>query len=242
MAQSLQKELAHDEEISTAASLRVVDVRKSFASPNGSRLEVLRGVTFDLRAGEVVAITGASGSGKSTLLQLLGGLDNPDHGSVVVNGKDIASMSVDATAEFRQSRIGFVFQFHYLLNDLSAIENVTLPLLISRTSGSEAQSRARGLLAAVGLADRLDHPVSHLSGGEQQRVALVRAIVTSPQLLLADEPTGNLDASTGDEIGKIIVNYVRSRQGNAIIATHNEALAEICDRILVLDDGRIHVV
>lgn len=240
MAQSLQKELAHAE-INTAPSLRVVDVRKSFESPNGNRLEVLRGITFNLRRGEVVAITGASGSGKSTLLQLLGGLDTPDHGSVIMSGQDIASMSPDAAAEYRQSRVGFVFQFHYLLNDLSAIENVTLPLLISRVSVGEAHARASRLLADVGLADRFDHPVSHLSGGEQQRVALARALVPSPQLLLADEPTGNLDASTGDEIGKIIVNYVHSTQGNAIIATHNEALAESCDRVFLLEDGRIHI-
>jgi len=242
MAQSLQTELGHIEEINAAASLRVIDVRKSFESPNGSRVEVLRGVTFELRAGEVVAVTGASGSGKSTLLQLLGGLDTPDHGSIVLSSKDIASMSSDATAEFRQSRIGFVFQFHYLLHDLSAIENVTLPLMISRTCVAESQVRARALLKDVGLADRLDHPVSHLSGGEQQRVALARALVTSPGLLLADEPTGNLDASTGDEIGKTIINYVHSTQGNAIIATHNEALAELCDRVLLLEDGRIRVV
>src|SRR5215212_1099477 len=163
--------------------ISVVDLRKSFIAPNGERIEVLRGVTFTANAGESIAITGASGSGKSTLLHLLGGLETPDHGNIALDG--------------HRSQIGFVFQFHYLLPDLSALENVALPLLIRRSSGAYRQ--ATDLLQETGLADRLDHPVSHLSGGEQQRVAVARALITKPQLVLADEPTGNLDPSVGEE-------------------------------------------
>jgi lipoprotein-releasing system ATP-binding protein len=243
MAQSLQIQLdKRSKETGSGQALHVIDLRKSFETPDGRRLEVLRGVTFEVEPGEVVAITGASGSGKSTLLQILGGLDSPDHGSVILGREDVTSFSGDVVAQFRQSRIGFVFQFHYLLNDLSAVENVALPLMISRKSSGEAKRRAHALLAEVGLANRSDHPSSHLSGGEQQRVALARALVTTPLLLLADEPTGNLDASSGDEIGKIMVEYVRSRDAIAIIATHNENLARLCDRILLLEDGRIHRV
>src|ERR1044071_1209072 len=163
--------------------LEVVDLRKSFAAPNGERIEVLRGISFELKAGECVAITGASGSGKSTLLHLLGGLEEADHGSLT---------------PFRREQIGFVFQFHYLLPDLSALENVALPLLIRRSRNGSAFQRATDLLEQTGLSGRLDHPVSHLSGGEQQRVAVARALITDPQLVLADEPTGNLDASVGE--------------------------------------------
>jgi lipoprotein-releasing system ATP-binding protein len=223
-------------------ALRVVDLRKSFESPTKQRIEVLRGVTFDVRPGEVIAIIGASGSGKSTLLQLLGGLDEPDHGSVVLTGTDLTAMRGDVIATFRQLHIGFVFQFHYLLNDLSAVENVALPLMISRIAFGDARRKAIELLKEVGLADRSEHPTSHLSGGEQQRVALARALVTAPRLLLADEPTGNLDTAIGDEIGKIIVNYVSHTTSIAIIATHNENLAGICDRVMLLEDGRIRPV
>lgn len=201
--------------------LEVVDLRKSFAAPNGENIAVLRGLTFTINAGECVAITGPSGSGKSTLLHLLGGLETADHGSLTT---------------FRREEIGFVFQFHYLLPDLSAIENVALPLLIRRSD--VAYQRARQLLADSGLADRLDHPVSHLSGGEQQRVAVARALVTQPQLVLADEPTGNLDLSTGAEIGQTLVAYSRSHSAIVLIATHSPALSQLCDRMLVLEAGR----
>ena len=225
-----------------AQVLRVTDLRKSFATPDSRRLEVLRGVTFSAKRGEVVAVMGASGSGKSTLLQLLGGLDKPDHGSIQLSDQDIAAMSGDSVAEFRLARIGFVFQFHYLLNDLTALENVALPLMISRVGNAEAKRQAKSLLAEVGLDQRADHPSSHLSGGEQQRVALARAMITAPQMLLTDEPTGNLDASIGDEIGKLLVDYVRKTNSLAIVATHNESLARICDRVLLLEQGRIRLI
>jgi lipoprotein-releasing system ATP-binding protein len=209
--------------------ISVVDLRKSFVAPNGERLEVLRGVTFDANAGETVAITGASGSGKSTLLHLLGGLETPDHGTVTLNGTN-----------GRRNEIGFVFQFHYLLPDLSAVENVALPLLIARRWARHAFDRAKSLLRDAGLESRADHPVSHLSGGEQQRVAVARALVTEPKLLLADEPTGNLDAAIGEEIAHTLVEYARKHAAITIIATHSASLASLCDRSLVLEGGKVH--
>ena len=209
--------------------ISVVDLRKSFVAPNGERLEVLRGVTFDANAEETVAITGASGSGKSTLLHLLGGLETPDHGTVTLNGTN-----------GRRNEIGFVFQFHYLLPDLSAVENVALPLLIARRGTRHAFDHAKSLLRDAGLESRADHPVSHLSGGEQQRVAVARALVTEPKLLLADEPTGNLDAAIGEEIAHTLVEYARKRAAITIIATHSASLARLCDRSLVLEGGKVH--
>ena len=203
--------------------LEVVDLRKSFAAPNGERIEVLRGVTITVNPGECVAITGASGSGKSTLLHLVGGLEDPDHGALTA---------------FRRERIGFVFQFHYLLPDLTALENVALPLLVRRSHNAFQQ--AAKLLNASGLTDRLDHPISHLSGGEQQRVAVARALITEPDLILADEPTGNLDPSISEEIGKSLVKYVREHSKMALIATHSPTLAQLCDRVMVLEGGRLH--
>jgi lipoprotein-releasing system ATP-binding protein len=243
--QSLQSELENEVQATPPAErptvdLRVVDVRKSFASPSGERIEVLRGVSLEVKAGETVAIVGASGSGKSTLLHLLGGLDDPDHGSISLANTELGSLRGDAMSDFRQRHIGFVFQFHYLLTDLSAAENVTLPLLISRHSSVAAKRRTTALLTEMGLAARADYPTSHLSGGEQQRVAMARALVTSPRFLLADEPTGNLDAAIGDEIGKTLANYVRSRNAIAMIATHNKTLASLCDRVMLLEGGRLH--
>jgi lipoprotein-releasing system ATP-binding protein len=200
--------------------LAVVDLRKSFIAPNGERIEVLRGVTFTVNAGESLAITGVSGSGKSTLLHLLGGLETPDHGSIT---------------SFRRNRIGFIFQFHYLLPDLSALENVALPLLIARHKRDVAFDRATNLLSEAGLAERANHPVSHLSGGEQQRVAVARALIATPELVLADEPTGNLDAAIGEEIGRTLVDYARKHSAIVIIATHSPVLARMCDRSLNLE-------
>ncbi|HEV2837552.1 MAG TPA: ABC transporter ATP-binding protein [Pyrinomonadaceae bacterium] len=202
--------------------LEVVDLRKSFAAPNGERIEVLRGVSFTINPGECIAITGASGSGKSTLLHLIGGLENTDHGSLTA---------------LRREQIGFVFQFHYLLPDLTAVENVALPLMVRRSK--DPLARAAALLKETGLAARLDHPISHLSGGEQQRVAVARALITEPELILADEPTGNLDPSISKEIGRSLVNYVRERSKMALIATHSPTLAQVCDRILLLEGGRV---
>jgi len=202
--------------------ISVVDLRKSFVAPDGERIEVLRGVTFEAQPGESIAITGASGSGKSTLLHLLGGLETPDHGTITHRGE-----------------IGFVFQFHYLLPDLSAVENVALPLLIGRWKKQRAFERAMALLGETGLSDRADHPISHLSGGEQQRVAVARALVTEPKLLLADEPTGNLDEKISEQIGQTLVDYARKHSAITMIATHSLSLAKMCERILRLEAGRI---
>ena len=212
--------------------ISVVDLRKSFTAPNGKRLDVLRGVTFAANAGESIAITGASGSGKSTLLHLLGGLETADHGTITLDG------TLDGCNGRQQ--IGFVFQFHYLLSDLSAVENVALPLLIARHKRGHAFERALELLKAAGLEARADHPVLHLSGGEQQRVAVARALITEPKLLLADEPTGNLDAGIGEEIGLTLVDYARKHSAITLIATHSTRLAKLCDRSLVLEGGRVH--
>ena len=211
--------------------ISVVDLRKSFVSPNGERLEVLRGVTFSANAGETIAITGASGSGKSTLLHLLGGLETADHGTISLNGADGG-----------RQEIGFVFQFHYLLSDLSALENVALPLLIARQSSRQAYERAHTLLKDAGLDERADHPVSHLSGGEQQRVAVARALANEPKLLLADEPTGNLDAAIGEEIARTLVNYAHKYSAITVIATHSATLAQMCARTLLLENGRVNPV
>lgn len=221
-------------------SLHVVDLRKAFLSPAGQRIEVLRGLSLSVEPGESVAIMGASGSGKSTLLHLLGGLDEADHGSITLGGREIGALKTTASARLRQSHISFVFQFHYLLSDLTAAENVAMPLLIQRVSRGEALHRAHILLGDVGLSDRAEHPVTHLSGGEQQRVAVARALVTRPQLILADEPTGNLDASISDEIARTLTNYTATHSHMAVIATHNPDLASRCDRISNLVDGRLH--
>ena len=205
--------------------MNVVDLRKSFVAPNGERIEVLRGVNFTAADGESIAITGPSGSGKSTLLHLLGNLETPDHGTITLE---------------RFNAIGFVFQFHYLLPDLSAVENVALPLLIARWSKTKAFGRALDLLQETGLADRADHPISHLSGGEQQRVAVARALITEPKLLLADEPTGNLDEAISDQIGRTLVQYAHKNAAITIIATHSPSLARLCDRSLMLEGGRTH--
>ena len=220
--------------------LRVTDLRKSFLSPTGERIEVLRGVSFSAAAGEVVAIMGASGAGKSTLLHLLGGLEAPDHGSIVAGEFAIEGATPSTLAHFRNRQVGFVFQFHNLLPDLTAAENVSLPLLITRTRRPQAMRQALQMLEDVGLDSRVSASVvGHLSGGEQQRVAVCRALITRPALVLADEPTGNLDTKIGNEIARSLVSYARDSRALAIIATHNRALAELCDRTLVLREGRL---
>lgn len=220
--------------------LLVSDLRKSFFSPTGERIEVLRGASFSASAGEAVAVMGSSGAGKSTLLHLLGGLEATDHGAIVAGDFAIDQASPAALARFRNKRVGFVFQFHHLLPDLTAAENVSLPLRITRITRREGMRRSMELLEEVGLDSRVaDSVVGHLSGGEQQRVAVCRALITRPALVLADEPTGNLDTTTGAEIARAIVSYARNHQALAIIATHNHALAEICDRTLVLSNGRL---
>jgi len=219
--------------------LEVADLRKSFREPAGGVLEVLRGVSLALRAGEAAAVVGASGAGKTTLLHVCGGLEAADGGSVKVGGLDVTRASPAELVRWRGAQVGFVFQSHHLLADLSAEENVALPLLVARVRRREALARARGLLGEVGLARRLAHAAGELSGGEQQRVAVARALVTRPRLVLADEPTGNLDARTGAEVGALLLSLCREARACALVATHNEGLAGLCDRRLALREGRL---
>ena len=217
--------------------LVVSEVHKGFPTPAGTRLDVLRGVSFSIAPGEMVAITGASGAGKSTLLHILGGLETADKGSVTLNDLDVTNASSALMAQLYKREVGFVFQFHHLLPDLSASENVALPLFINRENRRDAMRRAAVSLDTLNLGTHAGHPVSQLSGGEQQRVAVARALITKPHLVLADEPTGNLDATIGDEIGAMLASYCRTRPAAVVIATHNELLANTCDRILNLHDG-----
>lgn len=220
--------------------LVVTDLRKSFTSPTGERIEVLRGVSFSASAGEAIAVMGSSGAGKSTLLHLLGGLEAADHGTIVAGEFAIDRASPSALAHFRNRQVGFVFQFHHLLPDLTAAENVSLPLSIGRTRRGDAVRRAEQMLEEFGLDNRVSASlVGHLSGGEQQRVAVCRAIINRPAIILADEPTGNLDVPIGEVIARSLVSYAREMQAIVVIATHNRALAELCDRTLVLQDGRL---
>ncbi|MBD0370876.1 MAG: ABC transporter ATP-binding protein [Pyrinomonadaceae bacterium] len=226
---------------SSSLSLVVRDVRKSFRTPQGERLEVLRGASFAVEAGEMVAVMGASGAGKTTLLHVVGGLEEADGGDCFLGDFNITRARSFELARFRNEQVGFVFQFHHLLPDLTAAENVALPLLINRTPLKEASKRASLALERVRLLERAEHRVAELSGGEQQRVAVARALVREPQLVLADEPTGNLDTEVGDEIGAMLASYCHERGAALLIATHNQRLAALCDRILRLEHGRIEI-
>jgi lipoprotein-releasing system ATP-binding protein len=205
----------------------------------GRTLHVLRHLDLAVEAGEMVAIVGASGVGKSTLLHVLGGLDRLDDGRVLVGGRDLASMSDAELVAFRNRHVGFVFQFHHLLPEFSALENAEMPLRIARMPVEQGRPRAAALLARVGLADRLTHRPGMLSGGEQQRTAMARALVMEPSLLLADEPTGDLDEHTADALHALLREIHRERQLTSIIATHNPRLAAACDRTLRLAEGHL---
>ena len=202
-------------------------------------LEVLHGLSFSVERGEIVSIVGASGAGKSTLLQIIGTLMSPDEGSVTINGRDVAGMSDNELSEFRNRHVGFVFQSHHLLEEFSAVENVMMPMLIASVKRAEAQRRAAELLELVQMSHRLEHRPSALSGGEQQRVAIARALANNPSVVLADEPTGNLDTVTRDEIQRLFFDLRERTNQTFIIVTHDEALAEKSDRKIVMSDGRI---
>jgi len=215
-------------------------VCKRFLGGDGNALEVLRGVDLTVGAGEIVAVVGASGSGKSTLLHLLGALEGADAGAVEIAGESVAAArTAGQLDELRNRRIGFVFQFHHLLKEFSAVENVAMPLRIGGLSRTEAMARATRLLERVGLGARISHRPAELSGGEQQRVAVARALVHRPALLLADEPTGNLDHHTAEDIHDLIVSVIRESSVAAVLVTHNAALAARADRVLTLVDGRL---
>jgi lipoprotein-releasing system ATP-binding protein len=204
------------------------------------RLEVLTDLDLEMDQGDMIAITGVSGSGKSTLLHLLGGMDRPDTGSVLIAGQDITRLDPVALSQFRNRTIGFVFQFHHLLPEFTALENVMMPLLLRVQGPREAASTAGAILREVGLEGRLHHRPGELSGGEQQRVALARALVGRPRLLLADEPTGNLDPQTGEAISALFREQHRKHGLASILVTHNERLARICDRTYHLENGRLN--
>jgi lipoprotein-releasing system ATP-binding protein len=218
--------------------ITVSSLSKSFVTDRG-RIEVLREVSLDITAGARIAVVGASGAGKTTFMHLLGGLDKPTSGSVTFAGKDIFSYSASELDAFRNRSIGFVFQFHQLLPEFTAIENVMMPALIARDSVREAQEKAGDILAAVGLDHRLDHKPGQLSGGEQQRVAIARSLVMSPKLLLADEPTGNLDSSTSDEILALLDRLHEERELTIVVVTHSEKVSAHMDRVVRMVDGRM---
>ena len=214
--------------------IRATDIHKSFGT-----LEVLKGVSLDVAQGEVVSIVGASGAGKTTLLQIIGTLSRPDGGRGEIDGRDVSALGDRALSQFRNERIGFVFQFHHLLAEFTAFENVCIPGLIGRRPRADVERRAAELLDMMGLAARRDHKPGQLSGGEQQRVAIARALVNSPAVLLADEPSGNLDSHNRDEIHRLFFD-LRERLGQTVvIVTHDENLAAMADRKITMSDGLI---
>ena len=210
------------------------NLSKSFGN-----LQALKGVSLSISKGEVVSVVGASGAGKSTLLQILGTLSTPDTGSLIIDEQDVLRMNASRLSAFRNRRIGFVFQSHRLLPEFTALENVMIPSLIACLSNKESASRAKALLSEVGLLDRMDHKPSELSGGEAQRVAIARALVNNPAVLFADEPSGNLDSATKQDIHRIFFEMREKHGQTIVIVTHDETLADMCDRKLVMSDGLI---
>ena len=202
-------------------------------------LQVLKGVDIDIAKGEIVSIIGKSGAGKSTLLHIIGTLDHPDAGSIVINSVDTTQLNKKDLAKFRNETIGFVFQFHHLLNEFTALENVTIPAHIYGTNSAKADKKAKELLDFLGLSDRMEHKPQELSGGEQQRVAVARALINDPAVIFADEPTGNLDASSSDDLHNLLKSLQSEMGQTFLIVTHNEELAKLSDRTLTMQDGRI---
>ena len=214
--------------------IRITDIHKSFGT-----LEVLKGVSLDVAQGEVVSIVGASGAGKTTLLQIIGTLSRPDGGRVEIDGRDVSALGDRALSQFRNERIGFVFQFHHLLAEFTAFENVCIPGLIGRRPRADVERRAAELLDMMGLAARRDHKPGQLSGGEQQRVAIARALAKKPSLLLCDEPTGALDYATGKQILALLQDQSRKNGMTVVIITHNSALTAMADRVIGIRNGTV---
>ncbi len=225
----------------TEAVLEARQVQKSFQQ-GPVTLDVLRGINVAINAAERLAIVGASGSGKTTLLQILGGLDKPSNGQVLVDGRDIHSLSERERGELRNRALGFVYQFHHLLPEFSALENVAMPLLVRRMPTHDAKERAKEILTRVGLGQRLDHRPHQLSGGERQRAAVARALVTQPKLVLADEPTGNLDGKNAEQVFELMLELNRERQTSLVVVTHDLRIAARMDRALEIEGGMLREV
>jgi len=215
------------------------DIAKSFTGGDGGRIDVLDGVSLAVPAGELVAVVGASGAGKSTLLHLLGALDRPSRGEVLLQGEPLAGRDDESLAATRNRKVGFVFQFHHLLREFSAEENVMMPMRIAGWEPAKARAKSREILERVGLGSRMSHRPGELSGGEQQRTAVARALVMDPAVVLADEPSGNLDHQNAERLHDEFVRLVRELGIAMVVVTHNRALASRADRILVLEDGRL---
>lgn len=214
--------------------IKAIEIYKSYGT-----LEVLKGVNLDIKPGEIISIVGASGAGKTTLLQILGTLDLADRGELIINGTKIRTLSEKKLSEFRNKNLGFVFQFHHLLPEFTALENVCIPAFIARISKKEAEEKAKELLNFLGLSSRLNHKPSELSGGEQQRVAVARSLINRPAVVMADEPSGNLDSKNAKELHKLFFTLREKFNQTFVIVTHNEELASLADRKLTIKDGMI---
>jgi lipoprotein-releasing system ATP-binding protein len=219
--------------------LEAHDIAKTYRGGDGSTLHILNGVNLSVKRGEMIAIVGESGAGKSTLLHVIGALDRPTRGYVLIGGESINDRTDDELALIRNRKVGFVFQYHHLLREFSALENVMMPLRIAGVPAPKAESRAEELLARVGLSGRMGHKPSQLSGGEQQRTAVARALAVDPAVVLADEPTGNLDHRNGERLHEVFAQLARDLEIGMVVVTHNRSLAARADRALLLEDGRL---
>ncbi|MCP4217753.1 MAG: ABC transporter ATP-binding protein [bacterium] len=219
--------------------LEVVNIKKSFVQPDKTRLEVLKDLSLSIKRGTITAVTGVSGSGKSTLLHLMGGLDKPDSGDILYNGKSIPGFTKKELSRYRNREVGFIFQFHYLMPELNVRENVAFPFLLDNFNKEEAYAEAEKLLEDVGLKDKKDYMPFQLSGGERQRAAIARGLINRPAILMADEPTGSLDWKTGEKVFNVFRDLLKERQLTAILVTHNEQLAQLADERRHLHEGHL---